>query len=154
MMSSMGRPLIPPDLLMRSTAICTPTSAVLPPAAGGGGAGRGLVCAELDGLGLAEGAPPRRGYQHGGAQRARGGGAHPDEAPPGHFAAVPEVIGFRPALVLPALARCALLLLLAGSGAPAVAGGRGDRARQRRPSATVRSAWEKASTVRRISSSP
>ncbi len=29
----MGRPLIPPDLLMRSTAICTPTSAVLPPAA-------------------------------------------------------------------------------------------------------------------------
>src|SRR5262245_45541305 len=29
----MGRPLMPPDLLMRSTAICTPTSAVLPPAA-------------------------------------------------------------------------------------------------------------------------
>src|SRR6266487_2516303 len=29
----MGRPLRPPDLLMRSTAICTPTSAVLPPAA-------------------------------------------------------------------------------------------------------------------------
>src|SRR5262249_61345591 len=28
-----GRPLTPPDLLMRSTAICTPTSAVLPPAA-------------------------------------------------------------------------------------------------------------------------
>src|ERR1700682_5414318 len=33
MNSSMGRPLRPPDLLMRSTAICTPTSAVLPPAA-------------------------------------------------------------------------------------------------------------------------
>src|SRR6266540_2686974 len=33
MRSSMGRPLRPPDLLMRSTAICTPTSAVLPPAA-------------------------------------------------------------------------------------------------------------------------
>src|ERR1700730_8013584 len=32
-MSSMGRPLTPPDLLMRSTAICTPTSAVFPPAA-------------------------------------------------------------------------------------------------------------------------
>src|SRR5436190_23482332 len=32
-MSSIGRPLIPPDLLMRSTAICVPTSAVLPPAA-------------------------------------------------------------------------------------------------------------------------
>src|SRR5437870_7358554 len=31
--SSTGRPLIPPDLLIRSTAICTPTSAVLPPAA-------------------------------------------------------------------------------------------------------------------------
>ena len=31
--SSTGRPLMPPDLLMRSTAICTPTSAVLPPAA-------------------------------------------------------------------------------------------------------------------------
>src|SRR6516165_5376539 len=31
--SSIGRPLMPPDLLMRSTAICTPTSAVLPPAA-------------------------------------------------------------------------------------------------------------------------
>src|SRR6266481_2176303 len=31
--SSIGRPLTPPDLLMRSTAICTPTSAVLPPAA-------------------------------------------------------------------------------------------------------------------------
>ena len=29
----MGRPLMPPDLLMRSTAIWTPTSAVLPPAA-------------------------------------------------------------------------------------------------------------------------
>src|SRR5882724_13274720 len=32
-MSSMGRPLMPPDLLMRSTAIWVPTSAVLPPAA-------------------------------------------------------------------------------------------------------------------------
>src|SRR2546429_3315549 len=32
-MSSIGRPLMPPDLLMRSTAICVPTSAVLPPAA-------------------------------------------------------------------------------------------------------------------------
>src|SRR5262249_53370286 len=31
--SSIGRPLMPPDLLMRSTAISTPTSAVLPPAA-------------------------------------------------------------------------------------------------------------------------
>src|SRR5262249_44492817 len=31
--SSTGRPLMPPDLLMRSTAISTPTSAVLPPAA-------------------------------------------------------------------------------------------------------------------------
>src|SRR5258708_38971162 len=30
---SIGRPLMPPDLLMRSTAISTPTSAVLPPAA-------------------------------------------------------------------------------------------------------------------------
>src|SRR6266852_313847 len=30
---STGRPLMPPDLLMRSTAICRPTSAVLPPAA-------------------------------------------------------------------------------------------------------------------------
>src|SRR5262249_49632548 len=29
----MGRPLTPPDLLMRSTAIWVPTSAVLPPAA-------------------------------------------------------------------------------------------------------------------------
>src|SRR5262249_50248857 len=29
----MGRPLMPPDLLMRSTAIWVPTSAVLPPAA-------------------------------------------------------------------------------------------------------------------------
>src|SRR5262245_3718055 len=29
----MGRPLTPPVLLIRSTAICTPTSAVLPPAA-------------------------------------------------------------------------------------------------------------------------
>src|SRR4029453_13781466 len=27
----MGRPLMPPDLLMRSTAICVPTSAVFPP---------------------------------------------------------------------------------------------------------------------------
>src|SRR3990172_9319040 len=33
MSSSTGRPLRPPDLLIRSTAICTPTSAVLPPAA-------------------------------------------------------------------------------------------------------------------------
>src|SRR5713101_785203 len=33
MRSSTGRPPRPPDLLMRSTAICTPTSAVLPPAA-------------------------------------------------------------------------------------------------------------------------
>src|SRR5229473_6464650 len=32
-MSSIGRPLMPPDLLMRSTAIWVPTSAVLPPAA-------------------------------------------------------------------------------------------------------------------------
>src|SRR5229473_6963964 len=32
-MSSIGRPLIPPDLLMRSTAIWVPTRAVLPPAA-------------------------------------------------------------------------------------------------------------------------
>src|ERR1044071_1013471 len=32
-MSSTGRPLTPPDLLIRSTAICTPTSAVFPPAA-------------------------------------------------------------------------------------------------------------------------
>src|SRR6478752_2748798 len=31
--SSIGRPLTPPMPLMRSTAICTPTSAVLPPAA-------------------------------------------------------------------------------------------------------------------------
>src|SRR6266849_6429336 len=31
--SSTGRPLMPPDLLMRSAAISTPTSAVLPPAA-------------------------------------------------------------------------------------------------------------------------
>src|SRR5215813_10332273 len=31
--SSIGRPLMPPDLLMRSTAISTPTSEVLPPAA-------------------------------------------------------------------------------------------------------------------------
>src|SRR5207249_9791203 len=29
----MGRPLMPPDLLMRSAASCVPTSAVLPPAA-------------------------------------------------------------------------------------------------------------------------
>src|SRR5437899_12369769 len=29
----MGRPLMPPDLLIRSTAIWVPTSAVLPPAA-------------------------------------------------------------------------------------------------------------------------
>src|SRR5687767_12840815 len=29
----MGRPLMPPALLMRSTAICVPTSAVMPPAA-------------------------------------------------------------------------------------------------------------------------
>src|SRR2546422_7480788 len=33
MSSSTGRPLRLPDLLMRPTAICTPTSAVLPPAA-------------------------------------------------------------------------------------------------------------------------
>ena len=32
-MISTGRPLMPPALLMRSTAICRPTSAVLPPAA-------------------------------------------------------------------------------------------------------------------------
>src|SRR6266566_2768564 len=32
-MSSIGRPLIPPDLLMRSTAIWVPTRAVLPPEA-------------------------------------------------------------------------------------------------------------------------
>src|ERR1700682_2193006 len=32
-MSSIGRPLMPPDLLMWSTAICVPTSAVFPPAA-------------------------------------------------------------------------------------------------------------------------
>src|SRR5881394_3951972 len=32
-MSSTGRPLMPPVALARSTAICTPTSAVLPPAA-------------------------------------------------------------------------------------------------------------------------
>src|SRR5882762_2952983 len=31
--SSTGRPLMPPDRLMRATAICAPTSAVLPPAA-------------------------------------------------------------------------------------------------------------------------
>src|ERR1051326_1134696 len=31
-MRSIGRPLMPPALLMRSTAICVPTSAVLPPA--------------------------------------------------------------------------------------------------------------------------
>src|SRR5688500_8155813 len=29
----MGRPLMPPALLIRSTAICVPTSAVIPPAA-------------------------------------------------------------------------------------------------------------------------
>src|SRR5204863_3251593 len=33
--SSIGRPLTPPDLLMRSIAICKPTTAVLPPAAPG-----------------------------------------------------------------------------------------------------------------------
>src|SRR5262249_1830450 len=33
MISSIGRPFTPPALLIRSTAICTPTSAVLPPAA-------------------------------------------------------------------------------------------------------------------------
>src|SRR5271169_6893268 len=33
MTSSTGRPLTPPLLLMRSTAICRPTTAVLPPAA-------------------------------------------------------------------------------------------------------------------------
>src|SRR5262245_44684986 len=33
MMSSTGRPLMPPALLMRSAASCVPTSAVLPPAA-------------------------------------------------------------------------------------------------------------------------
>src|SRR5216683_639827 len=33
-MSSTGRPLMPPDLLMRSMAIWVPTRAVLPPAAG------------------------------------------------------------------------------------------------------------------------
>jgi hypothetical protein len=32
-MSSTGRPLMPPDLLMRSAAISMPTSAVRPPAA-------------------------------------------------------------------------------------------------------------------------
>src|SRR5580693_8955999 len=33
MTSSIGRPLMPPDALMRSAAICRPTTAVLPPAA-------------------------------------------------------------------------------------------------------------------------
>src|SRR5262249_14603507 len=33
MINSIGRPLMPPSLLMGSVAICTPTSAVLPPAA-------------------------------------------------------------------------------------------------------------------------
>src|SRR5690242_4898745 len=32
-MTSTGRPLMPPFLLMRSTAICRPTTAVLPPSA-------------------------------------------------------------------------------------------------------------------------
>src|SRR5262249_20645131 len=58
--SSTGRPFIPPILLMRSIAICTPTSAVLPPAAAVPDSGcidpilYGLACpkAALQGAGM------------------------------------------------------------------------------------------------------
>src|SRR3989442_14680564 len=61
----MGRPLTPPDLLIRSTAICVPTSAVLPPAAPVPESGwrtptlYGLACpnASRHGAGTSTGAP-------------------------------------------------------------------------------------------------
>ena len=60
---------MPPALLMRSTAICSPTSAVLP--TGGAGAGQWLDAADLVGLGCRQREAQRQRRHHRGAERAR-----------------------------------------------------------------------------------
>src|SRR5580658_4732060 len=55
--SSIGRPLMPPEALMRSAAICRPTTAVLPPAAPGPDSG----CSEPILYGLAAPKAARHG---------------------------------------------------------------------------------------------
>src|ERR1700756_34529 len=89
-MSSIGRPLMPPDLLMRSTAICVPTSAVLPPAAAAPESGCSVPT--LYGFGRAEAGRPRAGArpQLDSPARAGGGRAVSDQPPARDLAAVPE----------------------------------------------------------------
>src|ERR1700684_4026744 len=87
--SSIGRPLMPPEALMRSAAICSPTTAVLPPAAPAPDSG----CSE----------PILNGW---GAPKAARHGADPAAAPADQgaardLAAIPDVFG--PFLVLPLL---------------------------------------------------
>ena len=72
-------------------------------AAGRRRAGERLKGADLEGLGLSEGATPPRGYGHRGAQRAGGGGAEAQEAAPRGLAAVPEILPLSPSLLFPAL---------------------------------------------------
>ena len=103
MSSSTGRPLMPPLLLMRSAAICKPTTAVLPPAAPA--PGQRLLGADLVGLGGAEGGAPRRRHQHHGADRAA---APADDAAARDLAAVPDVLG--PLLFFPFLSHRMSLL--------------------------------------------
>src|SRR6188508_692698 len=74
----MGRPLRPPALLMRSTAIWLPTRAVLPPAAAAPESGCSVPI--LYGL-----AWPKADRQGAGTTRL---------APPGDLALIPELLGF------------------------------------------------------------
>ena len=121
--SSTGRPLMPPFLLMRSAAICRPTTAVLPPAAAG--ARKWLLGADLIGLGGAEGGAPWRRHQHRRPDRA---GTPADDPAARGLAAIPDVFG--PFLFFPlfshrdspsgfppkSIARACTILTAAGSG--------------------------------------
>jgi hypothetical protein len=80
---STGRPLMPPILLMRSTAMNADERG---PAAGSGVAGQRLQDADLIGRGLAKGRPPRRRHQH----RRRTSGCTPTEHAPPRDLGAPE----------------------------------------------------------------
>ena len=98
--SSTGRPLMPPVLLMRSTAICSPTTRGL--AADRARTRQRLLGADLVGLGLRR-RPRATAPAPASSRRAR---RRPttDDAAARDLAAVPEVL--RPGLVFPLFSHC------------------------------------------------
>ena len=142
-MSSMGRPLMPARLVDAVHRHLHAHERGL--AAGRRRARQGLERAELEGLGLAEGGPPRaraRAWRR--RARRRRSAPIPRRRRRVDLAAVPEVFASRPALVLPAFRHrscSSWLTALPSAGRPC------GRDAQGRRSATARSAAVKTSTV-------